>query len=111
MVRRADFGTTDRDLFAEQRQRADGAVVPRPAQLEAEDLRVEPAQDDVQAAERALLMSSYVAAALGTAVLESALAEAGAAILGDKEGEEDALDGRLLGQPVETDHQGGDDRD
>jgi hypothetical protein len=32
--------------------------------------------------ERALLMSSYVAAALGTAVLEPALAEAGAAILG-----------------------------
>ena len=32
--------------------------------------------------ERALFMSSYVAAALGTAVLEPALAEAGAAILG-----------------------------
>jgi hypothetical protein len=32
--------------------------------------------------ERALLMSSYVAAALGTAVLEPALAEAGAAMLG-----------------------------
>jgi hypothetical protein len=32
--------------------------------------------------ERALLMSSYVAAALGTALLEPALAEAGAAILG-----------------------------
>jgi hypothetical protein len=32
--------------------------------------------------ERALVMSSYVAAALGTAVLEPALAEAGAAILG-----------------------------
>ena len=32
--------------------------------------------------ERALIMSSYVAAALGTAVLEPALAEAGAAILG-----------------------------
>jgi hypothetical protein len=32
--------------------------------------------------ERALLVSSYVAAALGTAVLEPALAEAGAAILG-----------------------------
>jgi hypothetical protein len=32
--------------------------------------------------ERALLMSSYVAAALGTAVLEPALAETGAAILG-----------------------------
>jgi hypothetical protein len=32
--------------------------------------------------ERALLISSYVAAALGTAVLEPALAEAGASILG-----------------------------
>jgi hypothetical protein len=32
--------------------------------------------------ERALFMSSYVAAALGTAVVEPALAEAGAAILG-----------------------------
>jgi hypothetical protein len=32
--------------------------------------------------ERALLMSSYVAPALGTAVLEPALAEARAAILG-----------------------------
>jgi hypothetical protein len=34
------------------------------------------------ASERALLMSSYVAAALGAAVLEPALAEAGASILG-----------------------------
>jgi hypothetical protein len=34
------------------------------------------------ACERALFISSYVAAALGTAVLEPALAEAGAAILG-----------------------------